>query len=228
MVERAARVDTVNVGLPRSVRGKSGSSGIDKRPVPGPVLVAVPSPGRSGLGGDSICDVANHGGPGQAVYSFAREDLDWWEGRLGRTLPNGTFGENLTTVGIDVTAARLGERWKVGADVVLAVTGPRIPCAVFAVWMDTRGWLKEFTKRARPGAYLRVVTPGYVRPGDAIEVVHVPDHGVDIGYTFRALTRERDLLPGLLEAGDHLEPELRDLALAGQGYELDEELVVEG
>ncbi len=217
-----AYLSSVNVGAPRPVRAKSGWSGIDKRPVAGAVRVAEPSAGRSGLDGDHICDTPNHGGPGQALYAVAREDLDWWQGRLGRPVPNGSFGENLTTVGLDVTSARLGERWRVGEQVVLAVTTPRIPCATFAVWMRERGWLKAFTARARPGAYLRVVVPGEVQEGDIIELVHRPDHDVDIGLCFRALTRERALLPRLLAAGDDLEPELRQRALAGEGFDIDE------
>jgi MOSC domain-containing protein YiiM len=221
-------VESVNVGVPRAVRAKAGVSGIDKRPVSGSVRVTVPGAGRSGVDGDSICDVESHGGPGQAVYAFAREELDWWQVRLGRRLPNGIFGENLTATGLDLTTARLGERWQVGEEVVLAVTGPRIPCSTFARWMGTRGWLKAFTQRACPGAYLRVVTPGRVRAGDVIEVVSRPDHEVDIGLSFRALTRERDLLPSLLEAGDNLEPELRALALAGRCVDLEDEPVHSG
>jgi MOSC domain-containing protein YiiM len=167
--------------------------------------------------GDSICDTKNHGGLDPAVYAFAREDLDWWEGQLGRSLPNGTFGENLTTLGLNITDARLGEQWRVGDDLVLAVTGPRIPCATFAVWMAERGWLQAFAARARPGAYLRVVKPGKVLAGDRVEVVHRPDHDTDIGLTFRALTREPELLPRLLGAGDDLGPGLRELALAKHG-----------
>jgi MOSC domain-containing protein YiiM len=224
MVGELALVGSVNVGLSRAVRAKSGLSGIDKRPVAGALAVRTPGPGRSGLDGDVICDTANHGGPNQAVYAFAREDLDWWEGHLGRALPAGTFGENLTTVGLDVTGARLGELWQIGDNLVLAVTGPRVPCATFAVWMGERGWLKAFTGRARPGAYLRVVTEGEVRAGDTIEVVHRPDHDVDVGLTFRALTREQGLLPQLLAAGDDLDDELRDRALAGRGFDIADEL----
>ena len=218
-----AKVGSVNVGVPRAIRAKAGISGIDKRPVDGPVQVRSPGPGRSGLHGDATCDSANHGGPGQAVYAFAREDLDWWGDQLGRHLPNGVFGENLTTMGLDVTAARLGEQWRIGGDLVLAVTGPRIPCATFAAWMNERGWLKAFTAGARPGAYLRVVAPGEVRAGDTIEVVRRPHHDVDIGLTFRALTRERALLPRLLVAGDDLEPELQERARSGKGFDLNDD-----
>lgn len=214
---------SVNVGVPRDLRGTVGLSGIDKRPVTGPARVEVPAPGRSGMEGDVICDVANHGGPAQALYAFAREDLDWWQERLGRALPDGAFGENLTTLGLDVTGARLGERWAIGDDAVVEVTGPRIPCAAFAVWMNEGGWLKSFTRRARPGAYLRVVMPGELRKGDGIEIVDRPGHEIDVGLCFRALTLERELLPRLLEAGDHLEAELRALALAGRGIDVDDD-----
>ena len=107
----------------------------------------------------------HHGGDYQAVYAFAREELDWWAAQLGRELPDGMFGENLTTSGLDVDGALIGERWAVGDEVVLEVCGPRIPCATFAARMGERGWVKRFTDVGRTGAYLSVVTGGTVRPG---------------------------------------------------------------
>ena len=145
-------------------------------------------------------DVAHHGGADQAVYAYAREDLDTWGRVLGRTLPDGVFGENLTTTGIDLTGALIGERWRVGAGVVLEVSCPRIPCGTFQGWLRRDGWIKEFTQAARPGAYLRVIAAGEIAAGDAISVVHRPDHDVTIAVTFRALTLEPGLLPRLLAA----------------------------
>ena len=95
-----------------------------------------------------ICDAKNRGGGSQAVYAYAREDLDWWEAELGEPLRSGRFGENLTMAGLEVTDALIGEIWRVGDSAVLQVTGPRIPCATFVVWMNRKGWLKEFTRRA--------------------------------------------------------------------------------
>jgi MOSC domain-containing protein YiiM len=161
------------------------------------------------LVGDFIGDRKHHGGDGQAVYAFQREDLDEWERRLGRELRNGFFGENLTTVGLEVNDARLGERWQVGRDVVLQVTTPRIPCSTFRGWIGEKGWARIFTAVGRPGSYLSVVTPGTIRAGDPIEVIHRPDHAVTISMAFRATTTERALLPRLLEAGDDLDPALR-------------------
>ncbi|MEV5608240.1 MOSC domain-containing protein [Streptomyces sp. NPDC052225] len=187
-----------------------GVTGIDKRPVEGPVRVSAPGAkgtGASGLAGDAVCDTRHHGGEDQAVYAYAREDLDAWEQALERPIPSGAFGENLTTEGVDVTGAKIGERWRVGPDLVLEVTSGRIPCRTFQGHLGERGWVKRFTQEGVPGAYLRVIEPGEIRAGDAIEVIHRPDHEVTVGFQFRAVTTERPLLPRLLVAADTLHPE---------------------
>ncbi|MFJ6886978.1 MOSC domain-containing protein [Streptomyces californicus] len=205
---------TVNTGRPRPsthTDGPDGLTGIDKRPAEGPVEVRDPGPkgaGGSGLAGDAVCDLRHHGGSDQAVYAYAREDLDAWERELGgRTLANGVFGENFTTLGVDVSGALIGERWRVGADLVLEVTSGRIPCRTFAGHLGEQGWVRRFTQHGVTGAYLRVVEPGTVRAGDPVEIVHRPDHEVTAALQFRAVTTERTLLPALLAAGDALHPE---------------------
>jgi MOSC domain-containing protein YiiM len=199
------RVISVNVGRPRPDPHKPAVlTGIDKQPVSGPVMVTVPGPkgtGTVGLAGDRVYDVRHHGGPDQAVYAYAREDLDLWEAELGRQLNGGVFGENLTTGGVDVSGALIGERWRVGHDLLLEVSVPRIPCATFQSWLAETGWVKRFTEAARPGAYLRVIEPGQVSAGDPIAVQDRPDHDITIALTFRALTTEAGLLPRLLIAG---------------------------
>ncbi|MGW2325267.1 MOSC domain-containing protein [Streptomyces sp. NPDC001700] len=206
---------SVNVGKPRPNPWKGlGATGIDKRPVDGPVTVTAPGPkgtGAVGLDGDRAYDVKHHGGSDQAVYAYAREDLDGWETEFNRPLHNGVFGENLTTTGLDVNAALIGERWHIGPDVVLEVSCPRIPCATFQGWLERDGWIKRFTEAALPGAYLRVLTPGAIRTGDRVEIGHRPDHDVTIALAFRALTREAALLPELLAAADALPEEITTL-----------------
>ena len=100
-----ARVLSVNVGtpVPASWVGDIGRTAIDKKPVTGPVRAE-----RLGLHGDQVAGTRDHGGVDQAVYAFAREDLDLWAARLGRDIPNGRFGENLTTLGIDLNEALVG------------------------------------------------------------------------------------------------------------------------
>ncbi|MFG2828699.1 MOSC domain-containing protein [Streptomyces sp. NPDC048434] len=209
---------TVNLGRPAPSEhtDAEGGTGIDKRPVDGPVAVTAPGAkgtAGSGLAGDAVVDLRHHGGDDQAVYAYAREDLDEWQRELGRELANGSFGENLTTSGVEVTGARIGERWRVGPRLLLEVTSPRIPCRTFHGRMGEHGWIKRFTQAAVPGAYLRVIEAGEIRAGDAVEVVHRPDHEVTIGLTFQALTTRRELLPRLLEASGALPEEARRKAL---------------
>lgn len=195
---------SVNIGRPRvNPWREATTTGIDKRPVAGPVTVAAPrthGTGEVGLAGDRAHDVKHHGGPDQAVYAYAREDLDAWEAELGKTLTNGVFGENLTTEGVDVNGALIGERWRIGPDVLLEVTRPRIPCSTFEGWMDRTHWVRQFTAAAKPGTYLRVITGGEIRPQDPIVIEHRPGHDVSVALAFRAMTREPDLLPRLLAA----------------------------
>ena len=208
---------TVNRGSARPDRGGAPGSltGIDKHAVDGRVDVRAPGARDTGVGsglsGDFIGDRVHHGGDAQALYAVPREDLDYWEQALGRSLRSGFFGENLTTVGIDPNQALLGERWRVGPDVELEVTYGRIPCNTFRAQMDQQGWLKTFTERARPGAYLAVRTPGTVGAGDEIEVTFRPDHEVTISLAFQAVTTRHDLLPELIPARDYLGEKALDL-----------------
>jgi MOSC domain-containing protein YiiM len=206
---------SVNIGQPRLNPWKEMKlTGIDKRPVDGPVMVTparAKGLGLVGLAGARVYDVRNHGGPDQAVYAYAREDLRFWEAELGRPLGNGVFGENLTTEGIDVNGALIGERWRVGPDVILEASCPRIPCGTFQGWLAQAGWIKRFTQAARPGSYFRVIESGEIRAGDQIEIVHRPEHDVTVEVCFRALTLQPELLPQLLVA-DALPRDLRELA----------------
>ena len=211
----AAHLLSLNVGRSEPSTAKNvGVTGIAKRPVDSAVLRA-PGPKHGGLGsgveGDFLGDTRHHGGDYQAVYAFAREELDWWGDQLGRELPHGMFGENLTTSGLDVDAALVGERWAVGDEVVLEVCGPRIPCATFAARMGERGWVKRFSEVGRTGAYLSVVTGGTVRAGDAIEVVSRPDHGITVPDTFRAFMGDLDTAERVLAAGCLVEVEAAEL-----------------
>lgn len=167
--------------------------------------------GAVGLAGDRVFDVKHHGGPDQAVYSYAREDLDLWQAELGTALHDGVFGENLTTEGVDVSGALIGERWRIGDGVVLEVCCPRIPCGTFQGWLAQAGWIKRFTAAARPGAYLRVIEPGQLQAGDPVVIGYRPGHDVTVADTFRALTTEPDLLPRLL-AADAMPDDIKDLA----------------
>ena len=172
-----ATVVSVNVGRPQQLsvrRGRPLMSAIGKEPVEGRVRVAGVN-----VEGDDQADRRVHGGPDKAVYAYAAEDTAYWEGELGRELGPGAFGENLTTEGLDVSGAVVGERWRIG-DVELEVCQPRLPCAKLALRMGEPAMVKRFAQASRPGAYLRIVSEGSLGAGDPIEVVARPGHGVTV------------------------------------------------
>ncbi len=177
-----ARLISVNVGrvIGAPWAGRLKRTAIGKRPV----AAAVPA-GMLGLVGDEQADKVNHGGPDQAIYAYAQEDLDWWAARLGRDLQDGMFGENVTTAGLDVNAGLIGEIWQFGG-VVVQVTAPRIPCVVFRNWMDEDGWIRQFRSAGRPGPYLRVLRPGLLRAGDPIERLSRPAGSVTVAEVMQA------------------------------------------
>lgn len=199
-----ARVISLNVGTPKRQRPRGPLSGIDKRPV-GEIEVRDPGPRATGDGsgvvGDSVMDRRNHGGSSKAVYAFAREELDWWQPRIERTLPDGAFGENLTTRDVWLEQAVIGARWAVGDEVVLEVAGPRIPCRTFEDKMGIPGWLRSFVAHARAGAYFRVATPGRIRTGATITELSRPDHGITVDDVWLAKLGDIDRARTVLDLG---------------------------
>lgn len=171
------------------------STGIWKAPVDGRVAVRGVN-----LAGDDQADRTVHGGPDKAVYAYASEDTAWWTAHTGRDdLGPGSFGENLHTRGIDLTAARIGDRWRVGTT-LLEVRQTRIPCFKLGLRMQNPAFLKAFSQARRPGAYLGILEEGDVGAGDTIEIVDRPDHDITSGLMFDALLHDHDLRPRLLEA----------------------------
>ena len=160
-------------------------TGIDKRPISGAVRFE-----NEQVHGDVIGDKSAHGGYDQAVYAYAREDADWWEKEIALTIENGRFGENLTTQGVDISAAVIGERWRVGS-VILEVSQPRIPCRTFAGFWKRPTLIKEFMAAGKPGTYLRIIQEGEITAGDEIEIIHLPSHGITIADVYAAKNGER-------------------------------------
>ncbi|MDP9228148.1 MAG: MOSC domain-containing protein [Actinomycetota bacterium] len=195
---------SVNVGMPRTVdyRGERGTTGIWKQPVDGRIAVSGVN-----LAGDGQADLSAHGGVDKAVYAYSREDYDWWESELGRSLAPGTFGENLTVAGLDPSTALVGERWRVGS-ALLEVSEPRFPCFKLGIRMEDPRFLKRFAAARRPGTYLRIVSAGEIGAGDEIEVVERPRHEVTIARFAEAYLGDREQLPELL-AADRLSDDWR-------------------
>jgi MOSC domain-containing protein YiiM len=206
----SATVVSVNVGRPREIErnGSVERTAIWKAPVEGRVAVRGVN-----VEGDDQADRSVHGGPDKAVYAYAGEDTAWWERELGRALGPGAFGENLTLAGVDVTGALIGERWRIGS-VLLEVSQPRIPCWKLGKRMSDPRFLKRFAEAGRPGAYLRIAEEGELAAGDAVEIVHRPDHDITVGLVAHAFLHDHSLAARVLEA-EALSDEWRGWA-AGQ------------
>ncbi|MGF6833295.1 MOSC domain-containing protein YiiM [Paenarthrobacter sp. TE4293] len=183
--------------------GSVGVTALDKRPVEGPVKVH-----KLGVHGDVQANRIDHGGEDQALYAYSQADADYWAGELQREVPAGLFGENLRVAGIETTGAVIGERWRIGLEVEVEVTSPRVPCATFQRVLDEPQWVKRFTQAGRVGTYLRVIKTGTLSAGDHIHRTFVPKHGITVGQWFSEPTP--DLVQELLDAQADGEIRLQD------------------
>jgi MOSC domain-containing protein YiiM len=201
------RVLSVNVGQPRPVDTgrRTVHTAIWKAPVQGRVAVRGVN-----LDGDDQADRSVHGGPDKAVYAYASEEIRRWEAELVRDLGPAPFGENLSTEGVDVSGALLGERWRVGTT-VLEVVQPRLPCFKLGLRMGDPAFVRRFGQASRPGAYLRIVEEGELGAGDVVEIDADtrPGHGVSVRLVSDAILLDHGLIPRVLEAPQLL-PSLRE------------------
>ena len=199
------RLLSVNVGRPKDVDTgrRVVSTAIWKAPVAGRVAL-----GGVNLAGDDQADRSVHGGRDKALYAYAIEETRAWEAEVGRELGAGAMGENLTTAGVDVSGAVIGERWRIGST-LLEVVQPRFPCFKLGMRMEDPTFVRTFAHGSRPGAYLRIVEEGDLGSGDAVAVASRPDHGVTSRLVFDAILVDHDLIPRALEA-PQLIPELRE------------------
>jgi MOSC domain-containing protein YiiM len=186
-------------------RGPDRHTAIDKRPVGDVIEVR-----ELGLVGDRQCDTTSHGGRDRALYAYAAEDAAWWSAQLGREITPGLLGENLTTAGLNVSGALIGERWRLGSGrsgVLVEVRLPRIPCSNLSAHIGIPKFHNRFAAARRTGAYLAVLSPGWIRSGDPIVIEHRPDHNVTVADTFYRPDPEK--MQRLLDARLNLADELR-------------------
>ena len=200
-----AVVVSVHVGRPATVTTPRAAvtTAIWKHPVQGRVAVHGVN-----LDGDDQADRSVHGGPDKAVYVYAQEEVRAWEDALGRDLGEAAFGQNLTTSGMDVSGAVIGERWLIGST-LFEVAQPRVPCFKLGLRIGSPGFVKRFAQASRPGAYLRIVEEGELGAGDQVTVVSRPVHGVTSRLVSDAILRDPTLLPAAVRAPE-LPADLRD------------------
>lgn len=211
---------SVNIGRATAIQTAKSTrqTGIYKLPVSGPVRVT-----SLGLEGDAVCDSKHHGGVDQAVYIFGAPDYAWWSAELGRVLPPGTFGENLTIDGLESATFSIGDRLRLD-EVVLEVTAPRIPCATLAARMGDPAFVKKFRRAERPGLYCRVIQEGRVRAGETVTLERYAGSPLTALEMFRdfyngqwdeARIRRHLAAPIAIRDRDDMERKLAELQRAG-------------
>lgn len=157
---------SIQVAKPIALRhmDKEVRTGIFKLPVSGPVMVR-----RLNIDGDEQGDLTVHGGVDKAVYCYASEHYPAWQDELGRELPHGTFGENLTVAGLLEDELHLEDVLELG-DAVLQVSQPRYPCYKLGIKIGDQRFVQRFQKSGRSGFYCRVLQEGMIEPGQTISL----------------------------------------------------------
>lgn len=196
-----ARVHSLQVGRPKPLAYRDGQilTAFARSATSGPVAL-----GAEGLEGDEVADKVNHGGPDKAVCAYPLEHYPYWAERLDRELPAAAFGENFTTEGLLEHELRIGDVFRVGGALV-QVSQPRSPCYKIAA----RHGIKQLTawvqQTGRTGFYFRVLEPGEVETGSALELVERPGHTVTVAEVNRVAFHDKDDLDGVravLAAGE--------------------------
>ena len=161
----AARLLSVNVGLPRDVawQGRTVHTGVWKEAVRGARLVR-----RLNVDGDGQGDLAGHGGEHRAVFVYQMDSYRYWQNELGRNdFTYGQFGENFTVEGLPDREVCIGDRYRIGG-ALFEVTQPRVTCYRVGIRLNEPRMAAMLVERGRPGFYFRVLEEGQVEAGDEI------------------------------------------------------------
>jgi MOSC domain-containing protein YiiM len=173
--------------LPREFewQGTTVLTAIFKDPIAAPVSLR-----RFNLDGDAQAELSVHGGRDKAVYAYPFEHYGDWRTKLGRDLPHGAFGENLTTEGLVEDSVHIGDEFRVGT-ARLVVTQPRMPCFKLGLRFGDPLMVKTFLNSGRPGIYFAVVEEGIVGPGDPIERVLNDENRVSVSAMLGLILERR-------------------------------------
>jgi MOSC domain-containing protein YiiM len=186
---RMPKIVSVNVSYPKEVdfEGQKVTTGIFKEPIEGRVKLRTLN-----LDGDKQADLTVHGGPDKAVYAYPIEHYEFWHNVYPKMkMPNGMFGENLTTEGLMEAEVNVGDVFKIGSAKVIA-TQPRMPCYKLGVKFERMDVLKKFLASGRSGIYFKVLKEGEVDVGDLIVKIKKDTNRVGISDIIRLYTSERE------------------------------------
>ena len=172
------KITAINIACPDFVSLDGGPkkhrSGILKKSVSGPVFL-----NQFGFDGDGVGDTRIHGGEDKAVCAYSVDHLPYWNEKLQRKLGPGSFGENLSMVGMLETTTHIGDIFEVGAAQV-QVTQPRQPCHKLNKVFNDQSMACSVQKTGFSGYYLRVLKTGMVESGSPIKLIHKDPNGISI------------------------------------------------
>lgn len=126
---------------------------------------------ETGLEGDEVADVKNHGGFEKAVFANSLKNYPKWSEFLGiKSLPDAALGENLTIKGLDETNVFLGDIHFIG-EVILQVAQPRKPCWKISKKYENKHFTKYIYDTGTTGWYYKVLKEGNIKKGDSISIL---------------------------------------------------------
>ncbi|KAK7926681.1 pyruvate kinase-like protein [Apiospora marii] len=191
----------VRTGKIRPLANSGGKirSAIHKQPRAGPVYV-----GLTGLAGDEV-QYELHGGPDKALHQYAASHYAAWNAELpGREdrFRVGGFGENLSTALLNEENVCIGDRFRIGDEgvgVEVVVGEPRQPCFKLNHRFAYKRMSSAAQRTGRTGWYLRVLKTGYIREGDAYELVERVHPTWPLARVQRYLYHETDNVAAMRE-----------------------------
>lgn len=182
------RIDQLFVGGLRPLLPEGGVTGIYKSPAEGRVAL-----GCDGLAGDEQGDRRHHGGPEKALHHFPAEHYAtlaqaWPE--CAELLRPGVLGENISSRGLTEDTVCIGDVLAIG-DSRVQVSQPRSPC-----WkIDRRLGVPEASRFVEAagvtGWYYRVLEPGGIAAGDAIELLERPSPDLSLARYWEIVLAHR-------------------------------------
>lgn len=159
----------LRTGKVRPLGGVKILSGINKQPRQGPVKLV-----KAGLVGDER-QFPPHRSPDNALFQYDPRHYDYWR----KTLPPGrehickvgAFGENLSMAHLSEDNVCVGDKFRLGPEVVVQVTMPRQPCYKLNHRFEYKPMSSLTQSAGYTGWYYRVLEEGCIQEGDEMVLV---------------------------------------------------------
>jgi MOSC domain-containing protein YiiM len=181
---------SLNVGMPSLMcyNQKEVATGIFKMPIYEPIYLHWEH-----FEGDGQADLKHHGGKDKAVCVYGYEHYPFWEQELGRTLPLGAFGENLTVCGLLESEVCIGDSFQIG-NAIVQVSQPRQPCFKLAARYQSPRMPTKVQETGFTGFYFRVLQPGKVHFDDKLIRIHQHSEAITVAFANRVMHHDKNQL----------------------------------